>query len=287
MKLLQKLQLRSDHLLFLFLLLGSNLPLWAGDLTVSGITSPIAANGTYDYWIIDDNTNDKEDILFYYTPYYVVGTAPASPLGLNFAPVSGSGTVTDASLPVELLSFSAAGKNNLVELQWTTASESDNLGFIIERKIDKSDWQKIASYQTDNALVGKGTTSSSSQYSYSDTDVTAGMDNDYRLSEVNINGDRNEIGTTSDKSTVPVTTQLFAVYYNPSTTLNYNLAKDSHVTLAVYNVLGRQIKMLNNQQVNILFNETEQWTRELPRQAARTWCACRQMVLTSYKKLCL
>ncbi len=156
----------------------------------------------------------------------------------------------DASLPVELLSFSAIGKGNSVELQWTTASESDNLGFIIERKTDKSDWQKIASYQSDDRMAGQGTTSSPSDYSFTDANITAGADYSYRLFEVNINGDRNEIGTTSAKSTVPLTTQLFAAYpnpFNPTTMLKYQLAIDSHMTLAVYDILGRQIKMLADQ----------------------------------------
>ncbi len=158
---------------------------------------------------------------------------------------------TDASLPVELTSFSATGKSNTVELTWTTASERDNLGFIIERKSENTDWKQVASYQSDNRLAGKGTTSAPSQYDFIDNTISAGADYDYRLSEVNINGEKSEIGTTSVVAATPSTTQLFAAYpnpFNPSTTLNYSLAKDSHVTMAVYDILGREIKSLVNQQ---------------------------------------
>ncbi len=158
----------------------------------------------------------------------------------------------DASLPVELVSFSATGKGNSVNLEWTTASERDNLGFIVERKTGTTDWRQIASYKSNAELTGQGTTSSSSQYSFTDDNVSAGTDYTYRLSEVSTNGAVNVIGTTSvETSAIPATTQLFAAYpnpFNPSTNIKYQLAQDSYVTLAVYDVLGRQIKMLANQQ---------------------------------------
>ncbi len=158
----------------------------------------------------------------------------------------------DLSLPVELMSFSAKSANNSVQLEWTTASESDNMGFIIDRKTKSSDWVQIASYISDNSLKGQGTKSSSTQYCF--TDANADIENNYtyRLSDVSINGDVNILGTTSvDISAVPTTTQLFAAYpnpFNPSTTLNYNLAQDSFVNIAVFDIMGRQIKTLVNQQ---------------------------------------
>ncbi len=156
----------------------------------------------------------------------------------------------DASLPVELTSFSAPHSNNTVELEWTTVSETDNLGFIIERKSENTGWRQIASYKHDAELTGQGTTSSPSQYDFIDNTISAGADYDYRLSEIDINGEKSEIGTTSVKAAIPSTTQLFTAYpnpFNPSTNIKYNLAKDSHVTLAVYDVLGRQIKLLSDQ----------------------------------------
>ncbi len=156
----------------------------------------------------------------------------------------------DASLPVELTSFSAAGNGNTMNLIWSTASEKDNLGFIIDRKAHDNAWQQIASYQTHPELTGKGTTSSPSQYTFIDNTISVGADYDYRLSEVNINGEKSEIGNTSVKATVPTTTQLFAAYpnpFNPSTNIKYHLANDNHVSLAVYDILGRNVKSLINQ----------------------------------------
>ncbi len=158
----------------------------------------------------------------------------------------------DASLPVELVSFTASSQGNVVKLEWVTASERDNLGFIIERKSKDSAWQQIASYKSNTTLTGQGTISSQSQYHFIDTSIKSGIDYSYRLFEVNINGDRKEIGTTFIKSSaVPSKTQLFAAYpnpFNPTTRLEYHLAIDSQVSLFVFDVLGRKIKTLVNQQ---------------------------------------
>jgi hypothetical protein len=48
-------------------------------------------------------------------------------------------------------------------------------------------------------------------------------------------------------STLPKTTQLYANYpnpFNPTTTLKYDLAKSSHVSLVIYNMLGQKIRTL-------------------------------------------
>ena len=54
-----------------------------------------------------------------------------------------NGTVyksTDNVLPVELESFSAQLSNEKVLLNWSTKSETNNLGFEIERSLDKTNW---------------------------------------------------------------------------------------------------------------------------------------------------
>ncbi len=214
----------------------------------SGFTSAISTGGVY-YFLTGDvsgaATGVVQGVLVNDASLTLSNGTLAS--SISNGPLSGG----DASLPVELVAFNATPKNSAVELTWATASEIDNLGFIIERKTDKSDWQQIASYQSNNALVGKGTASSSSQYSYSDTDVTAGMDYDYRLFQVSTTGLKSVISTTAvDMSAIPTTTQLFAAYpnpFNPTTMIKYQLAIDSHMTLAVYDILGRQIKMLADQ----------------------------------------
>ena len=156
----------------------------------------------------------------------------------------------DVSLPVELSSLTARSKGQTVALEWVTESERDNLGFVLERSQDKLSWVTIASYLTHNTLEGQGTTSSRTEYTFTDKTVTNEADYTYRLFEVNIEGQQKVIASTSVHiEALPETMQLFAAYpnpFNPLTTVTYQLAKETHVQISVYNTLGSHIKTLCN-----------------------------------------
>ncbi len=67
---------------------------------------------------------------------------------------------TTGTVPVELLSFSASVLSNVVTLEWSTATEINNLGFEIERSSDKSNLPDgKAGWSTIGFREGKGTTS--------------------------------------------------------------------------------------------------------------------------------
>ena len=86
-----------------------------------------------------------------------------------------------STLPVELLQFSAFLIEDHVELNWITASESDNHGFEIYRSVDGINWNKIG------FELGAGTTSALSYYQFDDQDPQLGT-NYYRLKQLDING---------------------------------------------------------------------------------------------------
>ncbi|HPG40296.1 MAG TPA: hypothetical protein PLI87_12920, partial [bacterium] len=67
--------------------------------------------------------------------------------------------VMDESLPVGLTSFTARTAGQAIILKWITESETDNLGFILERAAGNGEWQPLASYKTDAALKGQGNAS--------------------------------------------------------------------------------------------------------------------------------
>ena len=159
-----------------------------------------------------------------------------------------SGAGIETSLPVELFSFSARCEGRSIILEWTTESEIDNLGFILERSLDNQTWTTIASYQTDDELAGQGNTSSKTEYAFTDENVQGETTYCYRLSDVSTAGEievYNAISITLN--TLPQETGMENAYpnpFNPDTYIAYHLAEDSEVQIFVYDMLGRKIQTL-------------------------------------------
>ncbi len=84
-------------------------------------------------------------------------------------------------LPIELLSFTAQLKNNVVELKWSTASETNNDFFTIERATD------VEHFETILTLDGKGTTKELNHYSLKDSSPLYGRSY-YRLKQTDFDG---------------------------------------------------------------------------------------------------
>ncbi len=156
----------------------------------------------------------------------------------------------DVSLPVQLSSFSGELVSGRVQVKWATQSETDNLGFILERANDYSplQWNVIASYETHYDLRGQGNSSEQHEYTFVDEDVDAGQSYIYRLSDVNTSG----VVNVYDEITIalpgsPAQTVLeppFPNPFNPETRINYQLAESGPVEIVVYNLLGRKVRTL-------------------------------------------
>ena len=88
------------------------------------------------------------------------------------------------TLPVTLLSFTGSLQNNATLLNWETANEINTSHFIVERSIDNASFDGIGT------VAANGTTSSNTNYSYTDNDVTTLPSNViyYRLKMVDIDG---------------------------------------------------------------------------------------------------
>ncbi|MCK5145497.1 hypothetical protein KAR48_02010 [bacterium] len=76
----------------------------------------------------------------------------------------------EVSLPVQLSSFKAEPLIRGMSLHWTTQSETDNLGFILERAIHNApqQWNVMASYETHPELMGQGNSSECHEYTFTD-----------------------------------------------------------------------------------------------------------------------
>ena len=158
------------------------------------------------------------------------------------------GAESDATLPVELTSFELLEtRNDGITLQWVTESEINNLGFNLDRKTPITDWSQIASYVTHPALQGQGSVSHQTIYTYTDNTVQENESYDYRLSDVDYDGnvEYHSLQLMGVSSTnIP---ELFILYPNypnpftPVTTIRYDVPDDAHVTLTIHDLMGREL----------------------------------------------
>lgn len=151
----------------------------------------------------------------------------------------------DAPLPVTLASFAASNINKRdVKLSWTTSTEANNYGFDIERKLTDGNWQKVG-FQN-----GSGTSNTPVNYNYTDIKLNTGKYN-YRLKQIDNNGNFHYYDLSSAIEVgIPVKYDLSQNYpnpFNPVTKIDFDLPKDSRVNIAVYDILGREMKSIVNE----------------------------------------
>lgn len=148
-------------------------------------------------------------------------------------------------VPVELTSFKADYVNGKVELQWITASETNNYGFEIERK------EITGNYQTIGFVSGSGSSTNRITYNYTDNNLNAAV-YIYRLKQIDLDGSY----VYSNEVEVFITSlneyKLFQNYpnpFNPVTTLQFIIPEEGNVKITLYDMLGNEVKTLLNENV--------------------------------------
>ncbi|QQS36376.1 MAG: T9SS type A sorting domain-containing protein [Ignavibacteriales bacterium] len=148
----------------------------------------------------------------------------------------------DASVPVELLSFNAAVSGNTVQLNWQTASELNNSGFDVERKLSGEQFEKIG------FVLGRGTTSDLTNYSFIDENILGGTVT-YRLKQIDFDGTSkysNEVMVDVISVFEYALEQNYPNPFNPVTNISYTIASQSKVLLKIYNSIGEEVVTLVN-----------------------------------------
>ena len=153
-----------------------------------------------------------------------------------------------------------------MRLNWTTDSEIENQGFIIERTLRTStplsvtaqgsnsefieEWSEIASYLTHAALIGHGSTSTQHDYIYIDKQVKVGETYSYILSDVDYKGNVTRHAEIIMSINNTVQNQGFSIttYPNPSNS-GIRLAIRSEeepqpLKIDILNLRGERVKHL-------------------------------------------
>ena len=165
---------------------------------------------------------------------------------------SGEPTLTDTGcgtpLPVELTRFVATADGRDVVLQWQTASETNNAGFEIQSKGAgrSSDNVDLDTWHVWDFVEGHGTTLEPQTYQHRLEDFAPGPYR-FRLKQLDFDGAFEYSPEVEVALELVEAFYLSAVYpnpFNPQTQLSLMVKRAQHVTVSVYDVLGRQVAVL-------------------------------------------
>ncbi|MBE7475147.1 MAG: T9SS type A sorting domain-containing protein [Ignavibacteriota bacterium] len=160
--------------------------------------------------------------------------------------------------PIELISFNYSFVNTKVQLNWTTATETNNSGFEILRFAQNdNEWEAIG------FVPGFGTTTEPKAYSFTDENVTTGTYK-YHLKQIDFDGifeylPIGQAGSNEIEVEVDFTPKEFVLFqnypnpFNPNTVIRFEIPGQARndnvlVTLKIYDILGNEIVTLVNEE---------------------------------------
>lgn len=157
----------------------------------------------------------------------------------------------DVPVAAELASFAGSViADDKVLLEWSAASQSNNLGWEVYRSLDDVVFERVG-----ELVQGHGTTEEFRSYGFVDPQLPAADVLYYYLKQIDLDG------TTSRSSTVqvllsptavadqiiPTVTALRQNYpnpFNPETTISFDLSEASVVSLTIYDITGQVVRTL-------------------------------------------
>lgn len=182
---------------------------------------------------------------------YLMHIQFAGTKGLAYMVVA-QGEGLDITLPVELSSFTGvATADQFVDLQWTTQSEANLIGYYINR----NKYDTLDNASTVSPLIAATNSSQTVNYSFTDAELDPGctryyywlqmaeMDGSVRYhGPISVN-----IGLPGDGggNEVPQVTKLLPAYpnpFNPSTRIPYQLRSSGTVRINVFNCKGQLVR---------------------------------------------
>jgi|SRR6185312_11534433 len=144
----------------------------------------------------------------------------------------------NVGLPITLLTFNAVRSQNVVLLNWSTATETNNKEFTIERTTDKENWMTVAT------VKGAGNSSKVLYYNATDENPADGISY-YRLKQTDYDG----AFTYSAVVAVEGDPLIPALYMSPNpatnrATLNFQSATAGNATVTIHDCTGREISTI-------------------------------------------
>lgn len=146
-------------------------------------------------------------------------------------------------LPVELTSFTVTASDRAALLRWETASETNNAGFEVQRRLDADQ-----PFEPIGFVDGAGTTTAPQRYRFTDAGLPfAAATVTYRLKQIDFDGAFEYSPQVELRLGGTERLVLHGTFPNPArtqATIRYELPTAGPVRLEVYNLLGQRIQSL-------------------------------------------
>ena len=146
----------------------------------------------------------------------------------------------NGGVPVELIKFTGQVSGSEIILEWSTATEMNNSGFEIERKLSEEEWSMVG------FVPGHGTTTEKQNYSFIDKPENQGHYS-YRLKQVDYDGTFEYSDEVAIEFSLKLSFTLEQNYpnpFNPSTRIQYSIPEIGNVKITVYNSIGEEVSVL-------------------------------------------
>jgi hypothetical protein len=161
-------------------------------------------------------------------------------------------------IPVELSSFSARYSDGSALLEWHTATEQNNRGFIVERLAGTSDLGMLNIWQKIGFVDGNGTTNSPQSYYFLDKHPDEAVDKDgfahYRLRQMDFDGRVDVSPAVAVAIPRSYTFSLDQSYPNPinlssaGAVVTFSIPAEQAARLELFDALGRTVRIVAEQQ---------------------------------------
>ena len=178
----------------------------------------------------------------------------------NNGTITGGG-IYPGALPVQMASFTVSTKRLDAILRWTTATEVDNFGFEVERRMVSGFKVRGSSSEASNVkpetawsrvgfVSGAGTSTSPKDYLFLDRNVPSGRYG-YRIKQVDHSGSTSYFTAAEvEIGLAPKELSLGSNYpnpFNPSTTIEFTLPENGKARLKVFDMIGQEVATLFDQ----------------------------------------
>ena len=197
------------------------------DLTVARLNS----NNNTSSWVDEGNSNTTGNTN--------EGSVTSNTITSFSEFTFGSTSSNDNALPVELLYFKAAADQGHANLNWATASETNNKHFQVQKQVEGA-WENIGT------VKGQGTTIEKQTYNFQDPDVRLGQTYYYRLKQVDFDGSYaySDVKAVSFEGSPQQGSSKVSLYPNPvddHLNLVFHTQREKRYQLTIQTPTGRKL----------------------------------------------